>query len=152
MNHNNLLLQRFSCPVPICCSNVSVCVCLHTTSRHRASGTQRFFSSKEYFISRLNPLRKFLKILIQAKQIQSELELPSLNLPGCRRLQFWIIRSYNPVRYNHLLPNPVELLAGRSAAVEMLFDSDLIKIVCVLRLRVRVCTCVCVQVCIHTHW
>lgn len=134
MNHNNCLLQWFSFPVPICCSHVRVSACMQPAIILQM--VFNGFSSKEY-IAWIRILRN---LVYRFKWIHSEIWLHPPNLSVCCRLHFCIIRLYNPVRYNHLLPNPVELLVGRSAAAETLFDSDLIK---------SVWRCVCVFVCMR---
>lgn len=104
-NHNKLALRWFSRCSP------SVSYSQATALKMVPSG----FSSNDY-CSPESPCSKSLQVLTQVKQTQREILLPAPNLSCCHRLHFGIIRSYNPVRYNHLLPNPVELLAGRSAA------------------------------------
>lgn len=104
-NHNRLPLRWFS--------HGSLCV-----SYNEAAALKMVpdgFSSNDY-CSPEPPCSKSLQALTQAKRTQREILLPAPNLSGCHRLHFGIIRFYNPVRYNHLLPNPVELLAERSAA------------------------------------
>lgn len=62
MNHNNCLLQWFSCPVPICCSQASVTVRFQPaiTLQKVPNG----FSSKEYIITQ-SARMKILRNLLQ---------------------------------------------------------------------------------------
>lgn len=119
------LLEELSYPVPIYCSHVSVSACQLPSSNSTSSkyANLLLLSLPEWYIY-------FLRNLPEGfRQIHYMTTSPP-NLTVCRRLNFWIIRSYNPVRCNHLLADPVELLAGRSTAAKTLFDSDLIKSVC----------------------
>lgn len=113
-NHNKLALHWFSHRSP------SVSYSRATALKMVPGGLcSNDYSSPE------SPCSKSLQVLTQAKQTEREILLPAPNLSSCHRLHCGIIRSYNPVRYNHVLPNPVELLGVLQLGT--LFDSDLIK-------------------------
>lgn len=104
-NHNKLALRWFSRCSPTV-SNSGATALKMVPNGFRLNN----YSSPESLCS------KSFQVLTQAKQTEREILVPAPNLSSCHRLHFGIIRSYNPVRYNHLLPNPLELLAERSTA------------------------------------
>lgn len=107
INYNNLPLQWFSHPVCVWCRSTTGSECILILPM-APSGLE--FKGIDHH-SKGRPVVNVLEILTQWQEIPSETWTTlSLILLVITDYRFGIIMSFNLFRYNHLLPNPVELL------------------------------------------